>query len=172
MCLPAAAIGPLMIAGTAVSAAGQLQSGLYATRQAQYAAQIARQNKGLAKEGGADTIARGQDEQRRLGREVAQRVGQQEARMGANNVDLSFGSAARVLADTRMVGAEDAAAVAENVSRQVRSQQIDVWNHESERRMQKAEGRQAIVATAFGMASTALGGAVQYEKFRKDRGGK
>lgn len=165
MCLPAAAIGPLMIASTAVTAAGQLQSGLYASRQAQYSAQVAQQNKGLAREGAVDAIARGQDEQRRLGREVAQRVGSQEARMGANNIDVTSGSAARVIEDTRMIGGEDAAAVAENARREVRSMQIDAWGYENERRMQLAERRQAGVATAFGMASTALGGATQYAKF-------
>lgn len=169
MCGPAA-IPFMMAAGTAVTMAGQLQSGMYASRMARYGAQTAEQNKQLAREGAIDAIARGQDEQRRLGREVSQRVGQQEARMAANNIDVTSGSAARTIEDTRMIGAEDSAALAENVRRQVRSQQIDAWNYESEKRARRSEAKQAGIATAFGMASTALGGATQYAKFKAGQG--
>lgn len=165
MCGPAA-IPILMIAGTAVTAAGQIQGGLYASQVARNQALVAAQNKALAKEGAVDALARGQEQQRQLGREVAQRVGSQEARMAANNVDPSFGSAARVIEDTRMIGREDAAAIDENVRRQVRAMQIDVWGFEAERRARMSERRQALVGTAFGVASTALGGAVQYAGFK------
>ena len=167
MCGPPA----LAIAAAAVTAAGQIQSGLYANRVARYQAQVAQTSKGLAREGAIDAIARGQDDQRRLGREVASRVGSQTARMAANNTDITYGSAARTIDDTRLIGAEDSAALAENVRRQVRSMQIDAWGYESEKRAAKAEGRQAIVGAAFGVAQTVLGGATQYAKFKAGRGG-
>lgn len=156
----------LTVAATAVTMAGQVQSGLYASKVAKNQAIVAQHNKQLAREGAVDDIARGQDEQRRLGREVASRVGSQEARLGANNVDVTSGSAARTIADTRMIGLEDSATIAENVRRQVKSQQIDAWGFETETRAAKSEAKQAIVATAFGVASTALGGATQYAKFK------
>ena len=162
MCNPAL----LAVAATAVTAAGQIQSGIYASRMARYQAQVAEQNKQMTREGAIDAIGRGQDEQRQLGRAVAQRVGAQTARMGANNVDLGFGSAARTVEDTKMVGREDSEALAENVRRQVRGFQIDAWGFESEKRAAKAESKQAIVGTAFGVASTVLGGASQYAKFK------
>jgi hypothetical protein len=168
MC-PPALIPALTIASTAVTMAGQLQSGLYASRLARYQAQVADQNKAMVHENAADAIVQGQAEQRRLGREIAGRVGAQEARMGANNVDLSFGSAARLTEDTRMIGAEDQAALAENVRRQVRGMQTDIWNFESEKRAKKAEASQAMTGAMFGMASTALGGATQYAKFKAGR---
>lgn len=77
MCNPAL----LVVASTAVTAAGQWQSALYASRSARYQAQIAQQNKALAREGAEDAIVQGQDQQRQLGREVAGRIGAQEARM-------------------------------------------------------------------------------------------
>ncbi len=170
MCLPVAALaGPLMIASTAIGAVGQIQSGLYASQVAKNQAAVALTNKGMARENALDSITRGQDEQRQLGREVAQRVGSQEARMAGNNVDLSFGSAARVIDDTQMIGREDSEALAENTRRQVRAMQTDIWGYESQRRAAKSEASQAKVAAAFGAASTVLGGAVQYQKFRKDR---
>lgn len=153
-----------------MSAIGQLQSGVYASRVARNQAQVAESNKQLTREGAVDAIGRGQEEQRRLGRDVAQRVGAQTARMGANNVDLSFGSAARTVEDTRMIGREDSQMLAENVRREVKGYQIDAWGYESEKRAAKSEARQAKVGAAFGAASTVLGGATQYAKFKASRG--
>lgn len=152
--------------------AGQAYSGIYASQMAGYQAQVAGQNKELAREGAQDAIVRGQEEQQRIGRETAQRVGSQRARMGANNVDVGFGSAARVLDDTRQLAEDEANVAAENTRRQVRSLQIDAWGFESEKRAALAEKKNAKIATAFGMASTALGGATQYSDFRaKQRAG-
>lgn len=166
MCDPAS----LAIASAVVTAGGQVYSGIYASQQAGYQAQIAQQNKELARESGQDAIARGQEEQRRLGRETAQRVGSQRARLSANNVDVGFGSAARVVTDTEALAADDAAVIAENTRRQVRSFQIDAFNYESERRAALAEKKNARIATAFSVAGTALGGATQYAEFRAKRG--
>lgn len=162
MCNPAL----LIAASTAVTAAGQWQSALYASRTARYRAQVADQNKQLAREGAEDAIVQGQEQQRQLGREVAGRVGAQEARMAGNNVDITQGSAARVLDDTRMIGREDMNALNENIRRQVKSQQIDAWNYESEKRSAKAEAKQAKTAGMFAVGSTLLGGATQYAKFK------
>lgn len=162
MCNPAL----LAVAATAVTAAGQWQSALYASRTARYRAQVAEQNKQLAREGAEDAIVQGQEQQRQLGREVAGRIGAQTARMAGNNVDITQGSAARVLDDTRMIGREDSEALSENIRRQVKSQQIDAWNFESEKRTAKAEAKQAKTAGMFAVASTVLGGATQYAKFK------
>lgn len=163
MCEP---VSLSLAAAAAVTAAGQMQSGAYASKVARNQATVAQYNKELAKEGAEDAIKRGQDDQRKLGREVAQRVGSQEARIAANNVDITSGSAARVIEDTQMLGDEDAAALSENVSRQVRSQQIDAWGYESAKRAAKSEASQAKTAAAFGVASTIMGGASQYAKFK------
>lgn len=161
----------LTIASAAVTASGQVQGGIYQSQMSRYQAQVAEQNKQLTREGAADAIVQGQEQQRQLGREVAGRVGAQEARMAGNNVDITTGSAARLLDDTRMIGAEDSAAMSENTRRRVKGMQIDAWNYESEKRAAKAEGKQAIVGAAFGAASTLLGGATQYAKFKAPRGG-
>lgn len=162
MCNP----GLLALGAAAVSAAGQIQGGIYQSQMARYQAQVAEQNKQLAREAAVDAIAQGQEQQRQLGREVAGRVGAQSARMAGNNVDITTGSAARVIDDTRMIGREDSAALSENVRREVKGLQINAWNYESQKRAAKAEGKQAIVAAAFGATSTLLGGAQQYSKFR------
>lgn len=148
-----------------MTAGGQVMSGIQQSQMANYQAAIAQQNKQIAREGSIDAIKLGQDKQRQLGREVAGRVGAQEARMAGNNVDTTSGSAARVISDTQMIGREDMNALSENINREVRGHQIDAWNYESESRAKKADASNAIVGTAFGVASTALGGATQYAKF-------
>lgn len=163
MCDP---ISISIAAATAVTAAGQIQGGIYQSQMARYQAGVAEQNKQRAREAASDNIVQGQEQQRQLGREVASRVGSQEARMGANNVDITMGSAARTIDDTKLIGREDSVALSENVSRQVRAMQTDIWNYESEKRAAKSEAKQAIVGAAFGAASTLLGGATQYSKFR------
>lgn len=162
MCNPAL----LAVGAAGVSAVGQWQSGLYAARTARYGAQVAQQNKALVREAAEDAIAQGQDQQRQLGREVAGRVGAQEARMAGNNIDITQGSAARVIEDTKMIGREDSEALAENIRRQVKSQQIDAWSFESESRARRSEASQARTASMFSVGSTLLGGAMQYAKFR------
>lgn len=158
-----------MVAAAATQAVGQLQAGTYAARTARYSAQVAQQNKALVREGAQDAIVQGQDQQRQLGRDIADRVGSQTARIAANNVDITTGSAARTIADTRMIGAEDQSSLSENIRRQVKGMQIDAWNFESETRARQSEARQAKTAAAFGAASTVLGSATQYAKFKAGR---
>ncbi|MCD1589695.1 hypothetical protein K7H13_02830 [Qipengyuania citrea] len=137
---------------------------------ARYQGQIADRNKQLERESAMDAIVQGQDQQRQLGREVAGRIGAQEARMAGNNVDITRGSAARVLDDTRMIGREDSLALSDNIRRQVESMQISAWNYESEKQARAAEARQAKTASYFGAGSTVLGGATQYASFRAKNG--
>ncbi len=167
MCDP---VSLTLAAATATQAVGQMQAGAYASKVARNQGIVAQYNKELSREGAEDAIARGQDDQRKLGREVAQRVGSQEARIGANNIDVTMGSAARVIDDTKLIGMEDSAALSENVRRQVRSQQIDAWGFESAKRAAKSEASQIKTATAFGVGSTIIGGASQYSKFKAGRG--
>lgn len=166
MCGPAA----LVIAGAVVSVAGTAYAGLQQAGMASYGAKIAAQNKQLERDAAADAIDRGQEEQRRLGRQVAQKVGSQKARMAANNIDISTGSAARNVEDTESLGREDQATLSENIRREVKGHQINAWNYEQENRALKAQAKSAKIGTAFSVASTALGGASQYSKFKSGGG--
>lgn len=166
MCNPAF----LAAGAAAVTAAGQIQGGIYQSQMSRYQAQVAEQNKQLTRETAADAIVQGQDQQRQLGREVSARVGAQTARMAGNNVDITTGSAARVIADTQMIGREDSEALSENIRRKIKGLQVDAWNFESKKRASKAEGKQALVAAGFSAASTLLGGATQYAKFTSGGG--
>ena len=166
MCGPAA----LAIAGAAVSAGGQIYSGIMAANAANYRGDIAEQNKELAREAADDQIARGEEDQRQLGREVAQRVGSQTARMAANNVDITTGSAARTIEDTQMLGREDSEILAENTRRAVRGQQINAYNFEAEKRAARVEAKNAKISSYIGAASSIIGGATQFGQLKSRQG--
>lgn len=166
----AAALPALALAGTAITAGGQIYSGLMASNAANYRGDIADQNKELTREAAEDSIARGQEDQRQLGREVAQRVGSQTARMAANNVDITTGSAARTIDDTKLLGREDSDILAENTRRAVRSQQISAYNFEAEKRAARVEAKTAKIGGFINAAGTIIGGASQFGKLKAGQG--
>jgi hypothetical protein len=138
-----------------------------AAQSAGYAAKVAQQNKELTKEAASDEIKQGYDQREQLGEDIAKQVGSQKARMSANNIDIGFGNAAMVIDDTLTTGEDDQKALNENINRRVKGFQVDAWNFESETRAQLANKKNAKIATGFNMASTALGGATSYAKYKE-----
>lgn len=167
MCSPVA----LLAVGTVAQIGGQLYSGVVASQNASYQAQVAGQNRDMANEQAVDAIARGQGEQERHGRDVAQTRGQQIARAAANGVDVSFGSAANMIGDTAELGAEDSQTIADNAYREMRGFEISAANYEAERRSARFAKAQVPWATGLGIAGTVLGSATQFEGLRARRKG-
>lgn len=163
MCGPAAAPA-LMLAATAVTMAGQGVSAMAASKQARHESKVANVNRQLESEKARDAILRGQEEGRRSRSQAGRQVGAQRATMAANGLDLGFGNAADVVGDTVVAGAEDSATLRQNSYRETRGYEISAMNFDAESAAKKAAARGAIVEGAFGMASTALGGATQYSK--------
>ena len=97
----------LTIAATAVTAAGQVASGIGQAQQARYAAAMSERNAKLD----ADQAKRAEEntalEAQRRYRQSAQMLGAQQAAMAANGVDINFGSALDLQRDSRMLAAED-----------------------------------------------------------------
>src|ERR1700761_3023690 len=97
----------LTVAATAVTAASKVMSGIGASQQANYAAQVEDQNEQLANDQAKDSIADTNLQAQRRYRQLAQTQGQQQAAMAANGVDLNFGSPVDLQRDTAMTGSED-----------------------------------------------------------------
>src|SRR4051794_11456363 len=106
MCDPGT-IGALMIASTAVSALGQGYSALSANAQAKYESRVATQNAKLEESRAGDALQRGTTEAIRYQKQLSQTEGQQNAALAANGIDIGFGSAAAVRADTAAAGMQD-----------------------------------------------------------------
>ena len=144
MCLPAVAIG-LMIAGTAMSAYGQIKQG-------QQTQAIANQNASIdnQKAQQAEQIGSIQSNQQVL--RTRQILGAQTAAMGASGGVVDTGSSSQVLNDTSMTGTTNAAQAAGNSMQQA-------WGYNTQATMDRTQGRFAADNGYMSGASTILGGA-------------
>jgi hypothetical protein len=161
MCLPAAAAIPLAIASTAVSAAGQVMSGLQAKAQGRYEAQVASMNEGLAADAARQSITAGQSERTDFWRKVGSLKGQQIAAMAANGIDVGYGIGQRTQDDTQFLANEDARNLYGQIDQRTKGHLIDASNYKAEGVAAKARGNNAFTSSLFGAASTILGGASQ-----------
>ena len=167
MCNPAI----LIAAGAAATIGGQLYSGVIASQNAKYAGQVADMNRERANEQAVDALNRGAQEHQIHYREVAATMGSQTARLAANGIDVSSGSARDVIGDTAMIGEEDSRTIAQNTYREMRGFEIDSLNYEAERRAAKRERAGIPMAVGLGIAQTALGAATQYGDVKARRSG-
>ncbi len=157
----------LTLAATAVAAIGQGVGAMSASKQANYQAKVAGANAKRESQAAIDAIERGNIETRKFQRRAGQEMGQQNAALAANGIDITFGSAADVRGDTAMFAQEDSQAIQENARREAMGYDINAVNYLSEAKSQRSAARGALVQGAFGVASTVLGGATQYSRMRR-----
>lgn len=166
MCGPPA----LALAAAGVAMVGQGFQALQANASARYQAKVADRNAALEREAGV--LEEKTTKQNLLAhyRKVAQLKGQQRLAAAANGVSVEFGTAADVMADTDMLAREDVRRLMEDGYNRRRSRDIAASNYVSEAQASRQAGKGALVAGAFSMASTALGGATQYSQLSNARG--
>ena len=170
MCDPVS-VGVLIVASTAVMAAGQGVSAISTSQQHKYEAKLADSNAKAESQRAIDAIDRGRIESRRYQRKLGQEMGAQNAALAANGIDITFGSAANVRGDTAMFGREDVQAINENARREAMGFDINAVNYLSVAKSSRKQATGAIVQGAFGVASTVLGGATQFASYRQRRAG-
>lgn len=168
MCGPAAVI-PLAIAATAVTAAGAIYQGNVAAAQGKYEAAVANQNAKMERAASDDARQRGETEQLRHYRRVAQVLGAQRAQLAAGGLDVTFGSAADLQGDTMALGLEDSAIIAENTRREMQGYDISAVNYTAQGRAARMRGNAARVGGYVSAASTILGGASQVGQIKAGR---
>jgi hypothetical protein len=151
----------LTIAATAVSSAGSVMSGIGASQQNRYQAQVADQNAKLANDQARDSIQNTNLEAQRRYRDLSQTKGMQQAAMAANGIDTNFGSAADVQRDTAMIGAEDVAQIYKGGNERTKGFDINAFNYRSEAAADRAKASGALLKGIMDGFSTALSGASQ-----------
>jgi hypothetical protein len=156
----------LTIAATAVAAVGQGVSAYSTYQQDRYEAKVATANAAIKTDQASDALARGRIDNLRYQRQLAQQMGEQNARLAANGIDIGYGSAANVRADTAMFGREDVNTINENAIRETKGYEVDAMNYRAEASAKKSAATGALIQGAFGVASTVLGGATQVSKMR------
>lgn len=142
-------------------AVGQGVSALQANAQSGYEAKVYKQNARMTAEQSHDAIERGRRDLQLHYRKASQLEGDQNAALAANGIDITYGSAADVRADTAMFAQEDAQAIAKGTLQEVRGFDIQGANYRSQAQAAKMRGKAAIVSGIFNMASTVLGGVQQ-----------
>ena len=157
----------LTIAATAVGVAGSAYTGVAANNDARYAAQVATNNAALARGEAADALDRGNREEMRKWREVAQTKSAQIAGMAANGLDTSFGSAVDVVTDTAVYGAMDAQTIQEGAAREATGFLMSAQNYGEEAKAQRRQGRNALIGAGFEAAGTILSGASQIKGMQR-----
>lgn len=168
MCGPAAVV-PLMIAATAVTAGAQVYSGMAANSQAKYEAAIDKQNAALEQKSINDAQQRRAIAQQQNWRKVAANIGMQRAQAAALGLDTDFGSPGDLQHDTMMIGLEDSATLNRNFDKEVKGYDINAANDIMAGRAAKARGRAALIGSGLQAAGTILGGATQIGEFNAGR---
>lgn len=144
-----------------ISAGGQVYSGLSANAQSKYEQRVAQQNRDIELRARDDAAQRGEIEQMRHWRQVAQQYGDQRARQAASGLDVSFGSPADLLGDVQQIGAEDASIISQNTVREMRGYEVNAANYVMQGRAARAKGKAALIGSVISGASTILAAASQ-----------
>lgn len=122
--MTAIALG-LALGGSYLSARGQWKAGA-AEKQAGLAEQRAKESEGslydfnakVAELQATDAVARGREEENRFRQRIAGTIGEQRAGTAASNIDVGFGSAVDVQADSAFLGELDALTIRTNAARE------------------------------------------------------
>lgn len=165
MCDP----GTLTLVATAAAVAGTVTSSVASYQQKRYEARLNEANQAAENARVADALDRGEITARDAARKQSQLAGAQRAAMAANGIDVSFGTAADLLADTSMYGREEQQTIRENTRREVMGYDINAANFGGAANAARAAGTGALIAGGLQVASTIAGGAQRYGKYKADR---
>jgi hypothetical protein len=159
-------------AGLGVQAYGQYRAGKASQREgeaqrraADSQAALLDYNAAVADVQAKDAVARGAEEEGKYRQGVRKLIATQRATVAANNVDVSFGSAADVQADAAFLGELDALTIRTNAAREAWGFKVEAEDTrkraEIARRegiMLEAAGRERRTASNVAMAGGLLGG--------------
>lgn len=134
------------------------------SKQMQYEAAVAQENRKLELEARDDARKRGEMEQLRHWRKVAALHGEQRAEMGAAGLDLGFGSPGDILDETMAMGFEEADIISQNTDREARGYEIRAINYANQAKGLKYGAKAAKTAGYIQAAGTLLGTATQVGK--------
>jgi len=129
--------------------------------QANYQAQVARQNQELADRQAADAVARGQVAEDAQRRKTAQAIGTQTAILAAQGTDLS-GSPTDILGDTASAGELDAQTIRSNAAREAYGYKIQSTGFGNEGMVQDSRARNSYYSggtNMLGAGASLLAGA-------------
>ena len=143
---------------TGVGVYSSIQQGKAAQKQANYQADVARQNQELAEQQASAERMAGYEEAQATRRRAAQVIGSQRAAAGASGAVVDFGSNLDLQADTAGQAEIDAINAYNKGIDSAYNTQIQAWNYGQQAEGYKMQGQAAKQAGYLNAASTALGG--------------
>lgn len=142
MCMPAVALAATAIGG-GLSALGAYQQG-------QVAKQVGRNNQIMAEYAAQDAQRRGEEDAIKVRQRASQIKGAQRARMAANGLDLTTGTAAELQDQTDFFGQQDIATTRSNAARDAWSARVQGANARSQGDAAARQGNLAAFSTLLG----------------------
>lgn len=155
-----AAIGIGATAGGAgISALGNLFGGQSKSAMYNYQAGVAQTNANLAKQDANYAYATGGVEAQESGMRTRQVVGQEKAGFGAGNIDVSSGSAAKVVSGTIKVGQENQGIITANAAKRAYGFQVASAEDTAQAGAFYEAAHESRIGANIGVVSSIVGGA-------------
>ncbi len=148
------------IASTAFSVFGQIQGGIASRNQANFQAQVARNNQIIAQRRADDARTRGRIASGENDLQTRLRIGRERTIFATTGQEVDVGSALDITSDTAALGKLDSLRIINNAEREAAGFEAEGSNFASEALLQDATGRNAITASgtrAFGTLLTGIG---------------
>lgn len=144
---------------TALSAAGDISSGVGGLQLFNYQAAVAAHNAQIMAQNAEATRAAGEYTAETLLERGGQIAGRARAGYGASNIDVNIGAPKQVEASTKAVSAMDAAIERYNAAREAYGLQVQGEAEKAQAKVDKSAGLGTFLQGISGAGSTLLGGA-------------
>ena len=150
------------VVGTGMSVIGSLQQGQAAKAQANYQAQVSRNNAKIAEWQAQDAEQRGLEQEREHRRNVQRLMGSQQAAIGGSGFEIGDITSQDLLSDTAMMGEADAWTIKNNAAREAWGYRVQGSNFSTEAEMNKVAGKRAARAGIMQAGTDLLSGASRF----------
>jgi hypothetical protein len=161
-----AAIAPLALGGQllggVLSGFGAIEGGAAGKNAADYQAQVAQMNAGIAKQNASTEMAAGEQSANLSEMKTRAAVGQTKAGQGAAGVDVNSGSFVDTRASEAELGMLDALTTRANSARKAYGYEVEATSQEAQSQLDIMQGKQAEEAgwiSGFGSLITGASGA-------------
>jgi hypothetical protein len=157
----AVAVGSLALgaAGTAMNAIGQANAGAASAAQANYQAQLARNNQMIAEWNAQRALEQGRVSEQQQRFKTAQVIGAQRAALASQGGDVNSGSPLDIVGDSARAGEFDAQTIRNNAAMQAYGFRVQAANAGAQSDLYRQSAANTMAALPFGIGSSLLGGA-------------
>jgi hypothetical protein len=156
------------VIGTGLSVAAQSQQAAAQANQANYLAQVARNNQQLMEINARQAEAQGEADAEKQELTTSQLEGKQRAALAAQGGDVNAGSNLDLVGDAARAGATDLAAIRNNAAWKAYFYRARGLGEQGSASAYDAAGANALQSLPFGIGSSLLGGASQVASKWKD----